>query len=493
MRKRSRLADRYGLVAAYTGRVLLGVAGCMAVPLVALPAFPGETQTAGALGVGIVATVATSLALRRLGHTDGRVGMREGGLIVLASWVMAILLSALPFVLTGALTPLNAFFETTSGWTTTGLSVMDVRATSPLFLLWRSVMQLVGGAGFAVVMLAALVGPPGVGFASAEGRGDQLLPNVQRSMVLVLRIYGTCVLFGFLGYVLAGMPAFDAVNHAFCALSTGGFSTRVESIGAYQSVGIELVTFPLMLLGTTNFAVLWALARGRIRPVLRNGEVRLGVLLTLLFVPLVLVTAVLPHHQGLKALRIGAFETLSAISTTGYSTVGYTEWPPAAVGALILLMLIGGGTCSTAGGFKLHRAYVLLRAVGWQLRAHVLPERAVLQREVWKGEEALPVSAQDVERLTTFLVLYLGTFAAGVLVISAHGYSLRDSLFEFASCIGTVGLSIGVTAPDSPALVRLTQMAGMLLGRLEFFVVLYALLDLSSDARSAVSRSSHRA
>lgn len=485
MRSRDHLRLRYQLVTGYTGRMVLGVGATLLLPLVAFPAFPGETTEAGALVLAAAIAVVLGLVLQRLGRLDGDVGLREGGLIVLATWVLAIVLAALPFVFAGTLGMRDALFESTSGWTTTGLSMVDVTRVGPLMLLWRSVMQLVGGAGFAVVMLAALVGPPGVGFASAEGRGDQLLPNVQRSMVVVLRIYLSCTLVGVVAYVACGMAPFDAVNHAFGALSTGGFSTRPESIGAYDSAAIELVTVILMLIGTSNFAVLWALCRGRVREVLRNGEVRLGSLLLVAFVPVVLVTAVLPHHQGARAARVAAFETVSALSTTGYSTVAYGNWPDVAVLCLVVLMLIGGGTCSTAGGLKLHRAYVLLRSIGWQLRSYLLPARAVTRREVWKGDQVQSVSSADVEQMAGFLTLYLATYAAGVLVITYHGYSLRDAMFEFASCIGTVGLSIGVTSPSAPTAVVWTQIAGMFLGRLEFFVVLYALLDLGRDAREA--------
>jgi trk system potassium uptake protein len=150
----------------------------------------------------------------------------------------------------------RALFESVSGWTTTGLSVVDVTSAGPMILFWRSIIQLAGGAGLAIIMMSAIVGPTGVGISSAEGRSDQLVPHVRQSARLVLIIYTCYALPEPLAYRMAGMSLFDAVNHSFAAVSTGGFP-RVESIGYWDSTAIEAVTLPLMLLGNLSFVTAW--------------------------------------------------------------------------------------------------------------------------------------------------------------------------------------------------------------------------------------------
>ncbi len=205
----------------------------------------------------------------------GPLTVQEGGIIVLASWVLICLFSAWPFAEIHGLTFTQAVFESVSGWTTTGLSVIDVTQASRAILLWRSVMQLAGGAGLAILMLAAIVGPVGPAVSIAEGRSEQLVPHVRESARLVMFLYAGYAVAGVAAYILAGMDWFDAVNHAFAAISTGGFSTKTASIGHWDSVAIEAVSIPLMVLGNLNFFTAYLLVHGRFRAVLRNGEVRL--------------------------------------------------------------------------------------------------------------------------------------------------------------------------------------------------------------------------
>ena len=267
------------------------------------------------------------------------------------SWVVVTLFSAWPFMAVAGLDFTGAVFESVSGWTTTGLSVVDVSNASSMILIWRSVMQLAGGAGLAIIMLSAIVGPTGVGVSSAEGRADQLVPQVRQSARLVLFIYLGYAGTGFVALIMAGMSPFDAVNHAFAAVSTGGFSTRVASIGYWDSVAVEAVTLPLMVLGNLSFVTAWLILRGRSRFVARNREIRLLAVVIPLAVAAVFVLTSSQLYPGLtKSLRVALFETVTAITTTGFSTVGYGDWNSFGVMVLIALMLIGGGTCSTAGG-----------------------------------------------------------------------------------------------------------------------------------------------
>jgi len=413
--------------------------------------------------------------------------VQEGGAIVLVSWVLICLFSAWPFAAILKLHLTQAVFESVSGWTTTGLSVIDVTKASPAILLWRSIMQLAGGAGLAIMMLAAILGPVGPALSIAEGRTEQLVPHVRESARLVMFLYGGYAIAGVPAYMLAGMGWFDAVNHAFAAISTGGFSTKPESIGYWNSVAIEAVSIPLMLLGNLNFYTAYLLMHGRFRAALRNGEVHLtAVLLPLCVLVLFFFVCAGVYSTLTKSVRVAVFETVTALTTTGFSTVAYNEWKPMGWLVLIVLMLIGGGTGSTAGGIKQYRVFVLFKSVLWEVRRSLLPRTAVVQDYIWQGERKDFITEERIRKIGTFVFLYLLVYVAGAAVIAAHGHGLRESLFEYASALGTVGLSVGVTGAQTPPTILWAEIAGMFLGRLEFFVIIISLVKITRDMNTLV-------
>ncbi|AOY77948.1 TrkH family potassium uptake protein [Clostridium formicaceticum] len=480
------LKEKYSMIIGYVGIILIGLGITLLLPLLILPAYPQEIDTAKYFLISAVITVAIGfIASRRLkAEKTTNLTFQEGGIIVILSWFITALLSTLPFILAGMLNFTQATFETVSGWTTTGLSVVDVTEAPNTFLLWRSIMQFFGGAGISVVMVSAIIGPNGQGLYNAEGRTDKLLPNVRKSTKLIMTIYSGYVISATLLYILAGMHWFDAINHAIAALSTGGFSTRTDSIGAYNSPLIEALTIVFMLLGTTNFGVHFLLLKGEFKSVLRNGEVRILGFLLALTIPVVAIGALLPLYGTLtKSFRITAFELISALSTTGFSTVGYQAWATSAVFIMIVLMIIGGGVGSTAGGLKLYRVYLLFKSLWWELKGYLLPSKSVRQNYVWRSEGKYYVEQSHIIQTANFAMIYMLTYAIGVLIFLFYGYPLKESMFEFASSLSTVGLSMGITSPDAPIGILWTQIIGMMLGRLEFIVIFFASIKLMKDIR----------
>lgn len=487
-RERAHLRARYSAILSSTGFVLLLSSLLMLSPLFVLLAWPDERVLAWGFLVPSCTTGLLGLAMWRLlrPRSPAALTLQEGGVVVLLSWAGVTLFSAWPFMALQGLNFTQAVFESVSGWTTTGLSVVDVTAASHAILLWRSTMQLAGGAGLAIIMISALVGAVGPALSAAEGR-DQLVPQVRESARLVMLMYGCYATVGLVALHLAGMSWFDAVNHSFAAVSTGGFSTRPESIGYWNSPAVEAVVIPLMILGNLSFLTAWALVRGRLRAVLGNGEVRLMALLIPLAAALLFMLTCRELYPALgKAARVALFATVTALTTTGFSTVGYGSWNSLGWLVLIVLMLIGGGTCSTAGGIKQYRIYMLWENLLWELRRWRLPRTAVVQRTVWESDRQMPVTDARLRQIGTFVLMYLSLYVIGAAVLAAHGYGLKESLFEFASSIGTVGLSIGVTLPTSPPGVLWSETLGMFLGRLEFLVVFASAAKLIRDSAAIV-------
>ena len=478
------LKNRYKLILGYTGIILLGVSLAMLTPLLTIPFFPYKQIEIFSFLATSFFTALIGLSLKRFIVNEKNVTMsiQEGGIVVFISWSATVILSALPFVISGQLNFVQACFEVVSGYTTTGLSVVDVRETTHMVLLWRSIMQLLGGVGLVVIMLSAIIGPHGVGLYNAEARSDKLVPNIRKTTKMIVIIYLSYILAGIVLYVLAGMSVFDSINHSIAAVSTGGFSTKYESIGYYNSTTIELITIILMVLGTINFAAHAILWKGKIKEFLNIGEFKTMLFMFSFSIPLTVFFTTKDMFESLsKSIRVAVFEIISAVSTTGFSTVGYTNWNDFGFFMLVLMMIIGGGTGSTAGGIKQYRVYILLKSLWWNIKSFILPRNLVKEYHVNRADGKFYVSDKHIIEVCSVTTIYMFMFVISILILMAHGYSMRDSMFEIASCLSTVGLSVGITSPDAPVLVLIVETIMMFLGRLEFIVVFYSILRMIKD------------
>lgn len=480
------LKKRYKLIFGYTGVILTGISMAMIIPLATMPFFPYKKIEVFAFLIMSFLTAVIGLGLKRLIKNKHNVTMsvQEGGIIVLLSWVITIIMSAFPFVISKQLNFVQACFEVVSGYTTTGLSVVDVNETSSMMLLWRSIMQFLGGVGLVVIMIFAIIGPHGVGLYNAEARSDKLLPDIRKTAKTIMIIYVSYILGGFVLYVMAGMPIFDAINHSIAAISTGGFSTRDSSIGYYNSSSIEFITIILMLLGTINFAAHAILWRGRVKEFFKIAEFKTMLFIFSFSIPLVLYFTTRGLFESFsKSLRVAIFEIVSALSTTGFSTVSYNNWNDLGIFILILMMIIGGGTGSTAGGLKQYRVYILFKSFWWNVKSYLLPKNVVKEYSVNRADGKFYVNDKHVTEITAITSIYMFMFVVSVIIFTASDYGLKDSMFEIASCLSTVGLSVGITSPDASNLILITESILMFLGRLEFIVVFYSILRIIKDAR----------
>lgn len=462
------------------GKLMILIGAFILAPLAVLPWYPQETNywMDFALPGGGSVLLGVLLCLIRKTDSDSvvswKASMGRTSLTVLFAWGWGVLMGALPFVFSGQLTMVQGLFEAVSGWTTTGLSAMDVSITPQIFLFHRSFMQYCGGLGFIMVMILFISGKHAMSLYSAEGHPDKIMPNIKKTAQAIFVLYNIFLVIGTVAYRMAGMTWFDGICHAMCSLSTGGFSTKLNSIGEYNSLSIEIITIVLMLIGTTNFAALLLLAKGKVKNFFRVSEVRFMFVLLLVVIP---PTALSLAH-GLQisfaeGMRKSAFDIVSALSTTGYSTMSYASWPHFAIGMLILMMLVGGGIGSTAGGIKLSRVYLMLRLAGRNVRKHLMPNRMVEAPSYYKASGKEPIDQELAEDTTGFIICYMIIYIIGSLAITVTAdCSLMEAMFDFASSLGTVGLSIGITNPMTNAPTLIIEMIGMLMGRLEIFIVL---------------------
>ena len=502
MQRETGLREKYWTILSFTGFNLILVSTLMLVPLFALFGWPEEWGDAigfflpalGSAGIGMVMWRFFEPRKKRI------LTVMDGGIIVFLTWALISLFSAIPFMIIANMTFTQSVFEAVSGWTTTGLTmVTDVENYSHMLLLWRSTMQLGGGAGFAIMMLAAITGPVGLGFTEAEGRTEQLAPHVRESAKLVVKLYLGYVVLGILAYTLVAwkfnggvgssnqFTFFDSVNHTFTAVATGGFSTKNASIGHWSglpfSLGIETVTLMLMFLGNLNFLTAYWLFRGKLKSFFRNGEIRLffaAISISSVVLFFKVTSPISTSHE--MAFRTGLFEAVSALTGTGFTITKYGDWSGLGWLIMIILMIIGGGICSTSGGLKQYRVHLLFKSIIWQIKRPFRPRSAIIHNYIWKDDQKEFISDTHIKHTANYVFLYFLTFLAGGMVISAYGHGMKESLFEFASALGTVGLSTGnITLPDAPLPLLWTEILGMFLGRLEFFVVFVSIGKIFRD------------
>lgn len=458
------------------GAILLGVAATQFVcALVGLALGDGSHWP---LTFSALITGAAGGTARALTPVPEDLNFREGFAIVTLAWVSVAFFGAFPFLLSGAIpVAVQAFFESMSGFTTTGSTVLsDIEAVQPGILLWRSTTQWLGGMGVIVLAIAILpyLGVGGMQLFRAEVPGptpDRLSPRIRETARLLWIVYAGLTALAFLLYLIGGMTAFDAVNHAFTTLPTGGFSTRNASMGEFSPF-IQWTAIVFMYLAGINFTLHYrALNRGA-RPYLRDSEWRFftGVVV----VATLLVAWSIRHEPGgfEKILRDAAFQVVALLTTTGYGSADYVLWSPFAQMVLFLLFFIGGMASSTAGGPKVIRVLLTLKHALQEIRKQLHP-RAVLVTRV--GGTVVPESV--MLNILGFMLLYAGIFGLGTLAMAALGLSLPTAAGAAATAISNVGPGLDRLGPTEnfgwlPWQGHLILSFLMLVGRLELYTVL---------------------
>jgi trk system potassium uptake protein TrkH len=421
----------------------------------------------------ISAVVFTALAI--LCYAFGRVGGRSG--LGDASTRDAFVVAAcayLLFALVGAAAYwpsvglVNGLFEAMSGFTTTGLSVVDVSALPRSLLFFRSYSQWIGGAGIVVLSIAFLPAPRRllVRLYATEFKDENVLGNLAATTRLVFIIYGSLTALAWISYVAVGMSGFDGLLHALSTISTGGFSPHGESIGHYGASRVKLVVCVFMIAGAIAFPLYYRARRDGLRRVARDAQLRaLGLVIAGGFLVATMFTEV--TGDGRAAVdRI--FHVVSSVTTTGFSTTDPQTWPEGLRMVSTALMIIGGSAGSTAGGIKLFRLLILIAMVRWCFARAVLPPEAHVP--VRLGERAL--HEDDLRAAAGLVTLYLAIVGLSTAILALTHAAPAQALFESVSALGTVGLSAGVTSASLPLWAKAVLIFDMWAGRLEIVPLL---------------------
>ncbi len=474
------MSGRWRGVAGVLGRLLLVLAGAELLP-VAVSLVYGEASAGIAFLSTALFTAAVGIGLSLLRIGDGTFYRREGILIVVGGWLLASIFGAFPYLAAGTLqSPIDAFFEAASGFSTTGATVLtDIEAVSRTVLFWRSFPQGLGGMGIIVLFVALLpeLGPGARFLYRLEVPGptaEALHPRIRDTAKILWKIYLGLTLVETVLLLIAGLDLYDALTHTFSTLSTGGFSPRAASVAAFQSPLVELIIIVFMVIAGANFSLYYGMRRAGARLLLfRDPEFRLYLVILAAATGLVTVDLLARggyEHLG-RAVLDSLFQVASIMTTTGFATADFDRWPHVARLLLVVLMFVGGCAGSTSGSMKIMRMVIGLKSALREVRLIFSPTTVV---RVFVGGQPVPESV--VRSVSGFFILFLSTWALSSILLSLGGQDLVTCSTATIAVLGNVGPGLAGVGPTMSfagfaAWQKLVLSVLMLVGRLEVYAI----------------------
>ena len=460
-----------------TGHLLIAEGLLLLLPTIVAFYYGEASKAAFLISAGIC--IAAGVLLRLIKPRTKAIYAREGFVIVSLSWVLLSALGALPFVLSGDIPNyIDAFFETVSGFTTTGSSILrDVEACGKAVLFWRSFTHWVGGMGVLVFVMVILPlgGERSIHLVRAEVPGPtagKLVPKMRDTARILYTIYLGLTLLQIVLLCIGGMGLFDSMVTTFGTAGTGGFANYNNSIAHFTSPYIQYVIGVFMLLFGINFNLYYLILIKRCRSVYRNEELRTYLIIVAAAVLLITINIASSYESVSEAIRMSFFQVASIITTTGYSTTNFDLWPQFSKTILVLLMFIGACASSTGGGIKVSRIILLFRTVKHGI-SRMLHPRAINSVHL----EGRAVSAQVIHETSVYIICYAFLFAISVLLVSIDGEDAETTFTSVAACINNVGPGLSKVGPagnfaDFSVFSKLVLSFDMLVGRLEIFPML---------------------
>jgi len=440
-----------------------------------------DWQVFGA-SAGLTLFIGVSLILTMRGG-QMKVGIREAFVLTTASWLCMTVFAALPFVFAGLnLSFSDAFFEAMSGITTTGSTVIiGLDAAPPGILLWRALLQWLGGIGIIVTAIAVLpmlqVGGMQIFRLESSDTSEKVLPRAAQTSTAIGSIYLAFTLICALGYWVAGMSGFDAVAHAMTTIATGGFSTSDASIGVFDNTAIDVIAIIFMIAGSLPFVLYLQAMRGRPMSLWRDSQVRWFLAIMSSVVVIITASLLISHELGVgTSLRNATFNIVSIMTGTGYATAAFDTWGTFPMITFFVIMFIGGCAGSTTCGIKIFRFQVLYAIATMQIKRLLQPHGVFIPYY-----NRNPVTEDIALSVLGFVFFYILVFILLALGLSAMGLDFLTSMSGAATAISNVGPGLGPTIgpvgtfADLPDAAKWMLSAGMLLGRLELFTVLVIL------------------
>jgi len=470
----------YRVVFNVLGSLLCFLGPLMLIPLV-VALYYGESPYPFAVSFAVTTIVGSLLSFRFVSTGEDEWEKREGFAIVAFGWFAAALFGSIPYMFDGV-TPLNALFESMSGFTTTGATIfVDIESHSRSLLFWRSMTQWIGGMGIIMLFIAILpkLGVAGRQMFRAEAPGpkeDQIKPRIRETAKILWAVYVSISVLELILLLAAGMSFYDASTHTFTTMACGGFSTYADSVAAFDSPLIEGIITLFMFIAGANFALHYKTLYSDKKSLIKDNEFKFY--FVIVAIATILLTGILlrdTYDTIPTAFRYAVFQVLSILTTTGYATADFNLWSDSGKVILLAIMFIGGCAGSTAGGIKVVRVLILLKYARRELFKAIHPKAI---RPVKFNGKSVP--GDIMHAIISFVVIYFLIFLLSSAILAILGMDLTSSITASIATLGNIGPGFNLVGPMAnfstvPAIGKLVLIANMWVGRLEVFTVIVML------------------
>lgn len=415
----------------------------------------------------------------------------KGSLIfVMSIWGFTALFAALPYFFCGDLSLVDAFFEGMSGITTTGFSMYDCYTFPYSISMWRVLTQWMGGLG--IIFLLLVVAPSSVSLKRlyfAEGKTEQMTPNIMHSATIFIKVYLIITAIGILLYLLIGLDLFDAICYSFASIGTGGYTIHPDSVNNFINPSVQLVTIILMIMGATNFVLHYRIMKREWKNL--HKDIELNAMLCLIIIATILI-AISLYVNGLynyDILTIGRhslFQAVSILTSTGFASTDINLWPPFAYHIIILLMFIGGSVCSTAGGIKIYNIMILLKAIWWETQRMFLPKNTIIKRKIYHDKKKRDINDDTIRSITIFIIVYILIFVFSSMIVLIYTKNFEMAYTLVASSMGNTGVGPAFINPGISIVVKIVLIIDFWVGRIGVWPLLLSIVYLTHMTVSKV-------
>lgn len=468
----------YKIVLKIIGNVLLYEALLLLLPFAIALAYSGKDVNSFLITIGI--TLVVALVLRNIKIKDKSMYAKEGFLTVGLAWIAIAAFGALPFVISGSIPSyIDAFFETVSGFTTTGATILtEVESLPKGILFWRSLTHWIGGMGFLIFILALVptLGSNSIHLLKAESPGPnprKIVPKIRETAKILYIIYLVLTIIQTILLIMSGLSVYDSVIHALGTAGTGGFSNMNLSVGAFNNPTAEWIITIFMILFGVNFSLYFQLIKGNIKGFFKNEELKYYLLIVLVSIVFIAIN-IIDFNNGniVLSIRQSSFQVASIISTTGYATTDFNLWPSLSKTIIMILMIVGAMAGSTAGGIKTIRLVIMMKAIRRGIDKILHPKR--IQSVKVDGKV---VDEETISGVLLFIGAYSVIYLIALFIVSFDGFDLVSNITAVLTAISNVGPGLEMVGPvgNFSAFSNLSKIVlsfCMLAGRLEIYPML---------------------
>lgn len=485
--------DELKTIMHYTGFVIICIASFMVIPVIISYIYADNFRYSFSFEISTLISLVIGLILYFTYNSKhiSDLSLKGSLIFVMSIWIVAALFSALPLVISGDLSFIDAYFEAMSGITSTGFTMYTDIPVVYSVRMWRGLLQWFGGLGIIFMLLVLL--PSSVSMKSlyfAEGKTEQMTPNIKHTSMIFIEVYSILTLLSISLYVLAGLDYFNAICYTFSGLGTGGFSADPNNLNNFSNPLIQLVTMIIMIMGGINFIMHYNIMKGNIKNIFKDIELRY----MFLFILLATIIITFSLHQNnfyngdlIITAKHALFQVISILTSTGYQTTDINNWPALSYHVLILLMFIGGAVCSTAGGIKIYNVVIMIKAIWWETQAIFFPKHTIINRKLFHDNKLITISLSLIKTTLVYILAYILIVAISTIIVIYYCNDFQTAYTIVAGSVGNTGLGPSYINTSIPLVVKVLLIFDFLAGRIGIWPVLLPLAYLVNSIDEKIS------